>query len=300
MNREYGEVVVGVDGSPDSLGALRWAADEAVRRARRLRVVHACGTEPPTAAVRDIAVHAAAEAWRWLPGVETVASTDTGSPISVLRRYSTSAPLVVLGSRGGGVHDTLGSVSAALSDQADCPVLVVHDGRRWAAPDATLDCDGPIVVGFDSSHAAQHALRLAFHEAATRAARLVTIHVWWHPDLWHAGTGHGTDLTAWSSGADDVLRRAVHPWRERYPRIDVELRPLTGDPAQVLAIASQCAQLVVLGVPGGHRSTLNHDVLRAAACPVLLAHAAPVNGVKRPVLRALADSTGTRHGPAGR
>src|SRR4051812_10273994 len=120
MNGEYGQVVVGVDGSPESLGALRWAADEAVRRPRPLLVVHACGTDAPTPAVRDIAPRAAAEAWRWLPGVATIASTDTGPPVAVLRRYSASAPLVVVGSRGGGVRETLGSVSAALSDQADC------------------------------------------------------------------------------------------------------------------------------------------------------------------------------------
>src|SRR5690348_4504273 len=34
-------VVVGVDGSPDSLNAVEWAAADALRRSRPLRIVHA-------------------------------------------------------------------------------------------------------------------------------------------------------------------------------------------------------------------------------------------------------------------
>lgn len=39
-------VVVGVDGSPEAPEAARWAADEAIRRHCRLRLVHAFGRTP--------------------------------------------------------------------------------------------------------------------------------------------------------------------------------------------------------------------------------------------------------------
>jgi nucleotide-binding universal stress UspA family protein len=40
-------VIVGVDGSPHSRLALRWAADEAARRGVTLRIMHAYGTGGP-------------------------------------------------------------------------------------------------------------------------------------------------------------------------------------------------------------------------------------------------------------
>lgn len=41
MSKSVDPIVAGVDGSACSLGALRWAADEAFRQGRALRVVHA-------------------------------------------------------------------------------------------------------------------------------------------------------------------------------------------------------------------------------------------------------------------
>jgi nucleotide-binding universal stress UspA family protein len=64
-------IVVGVDGSPHSVGALDWAARDAVVRQRPLRIVHAF-TWPvpnalvglPTAAQPDVGLRNAAERLR--------------------------------------------------------------------------------------------------------------------------------------------------------------------------------------------------------------------------------------------
>ena len=106
MGYRYGPVVIGVDGSADSVGALRWAADEARRHSRELHVVHVIRpAAPPDEAARGIADDAGAEADRWLPGVFATGVTDTGDTVEVLRRYSHTA----------------------------CPALIAHDPGRTPA-----------------------------------------------------------------------------------------------------------------------------------------------------------------------
>jgi nucleotide-binding universal stress UspA family protein len=197
MAYRFGPVVVGVDGSPDSIGALRWAADAACRWNRTLTAV--------TAVSRDddhdgqlVATGAAAEAARWQVGVEATGCTRRGAPIDVLRGYAVGARLVVVGGRGTGAGDgkPLGTVSQALCTRADAPVLIVHDGGRWAAPDATMPRHGPVVTGFDGSDSARGALRTAFEEAASRCSRLVILQAWPHPGLRRPGDQRGADLRA--------------------------------------------------------------------------------------------------------
>lgn len=286
MGYRYGPVVVGVDGSADSVGALRWAADEARRHARELHVVHVLRPgAPPDEASRGLAGDAAAEAIRWLPGVCATAVTDTGDPVEVLRRRSRAARLVVTGSHGSGGVDgkvggkPVGAVAEALCTRASCPVLIVQAGGRWADPFTVLPHAGPVLVGFDGSDRARRALRLGFEEAAGRRSRLVVIQVWQHPDLWRPGHHrHGPDLATEEAAIRTALREAAGECQDRYPLVEMELRSEPGDPADALSVASQWALLMVLGtrraadpVRRADPSVL-HRVLRHMACPALIAH----------------------------
>ncbi|MGI5175814.1 universal stress protein [Dactylosporangium sp. CA-152071] len=302
MGYRYGPVVAGVDGSADSLGALRWAADEACRHNRELLVVHAidpalrAGDVPPGSA--DIAVRAADEALRWRPGVCAAGVTEVGAPVEVLRSHTRQARLLVVASHGGGnnMADPLGSVCDQLCLGAECPVLAVHAARRWADPFTVLPQTGPVVAGFDGSDPARRALRLAFEEAADRGQRLVVIQVWQHPELWlhgrHHGEGrhHGPCLSSDESAVHEALVAAAEPWRARHPLVEMELRSEPGDPVEALTLASQWAMLMVFGTrspadPDQPPSpSVMHRVLRDMACPALIAHgtvqehAAPVPG----------------------
>ncbi|CAI7973739.1 MULTISPECIES: universal stress protein [unclassified Parafrankia] len=135
-------VVVGVDGSRNSVGALRWAARAAALRQAPLRVVHAVGrTEPlypglvisgqsdllrraQTMLDETVAkgLHHASEVV-----VDTVVTAE--APTSALLREAADAQLLVVGRRGrGGFADLLlGSVSHQSILHAACPVAVVHD-----------------------------------------------------------------------------------------------------------------------------------------------------------------------------
>ena len=135
-----GRVVVGVDGSARSLGALRWAAAEAQAREAVLDVVHAwrlpmMTTPPGMAIVPDLStiegvgreVLDAALADPALSGLHTRPHLTNRSPAAALMSLADGAGLVVVGTRGlGRVTGTLlGSVSRQLLHHAPCPVVVI-------------------------------------------------------------------------------------------------------------------------------------------------------------------------------
>ena len=136
-------VVVGVDGSPESEAALRFAADEASLRGALLRIV--CAWEPsasgylgeafaPTPDAFVGAEHHAEDVLRaaleQLQGepLEIEAVAEEGGPAAVLLEQAADAELLVVGSRGLGTAKRLmlGSVSHDLAHHARCPVVIVR------------------------------------------------------------------------------------------------------------------------------------------------------------------------------
>jgi nucleotide-binding universal stress UspA family protein len=141
--RTVRHVVVGIDGSPESEAALRFAADEARMRGALLRIV--CAWEPsasgylgeafapsPDAFVEaerraDAVLRAALEELRGEP-LEIVALAEEGGPTGVLLEQAVDAELLVVGSRGlgGAKRLLLGSVSQHLAHHATCPLVIVR------------------------------------------------------------------------------------------------------------------------------------------------------------------------------
>jgi nucleotide-binding universal stress UspA family protein len=152
-DRRDGPVVVGVDGSAQSLSALRWAADFARRHSAPLRVVHAWSlpfTMHPGALLLE-AGRVRAETLADLRSTVTrettglaeapadqdvVVATEPeadvvdGSPSSVLLQESQRARLVVVGSRGRNAvaGQLLGSTSLSCVTNAACSVAVIRPG----------------------------------------------------------------------------------------------------------------------------------------------------------------------------
>jgi nucleotide-binding universal stress UspA family protein len=154
-----GTIVVGVDGSPGSDAALRWALDEARLRGSRLRVVHAY--EAPHVAFSDAAVGAAGiptppvlapedvervresaeeqarsvvdaalrrvagEGAGDRPDIERAALV--GPAAQTLIEAGRDAELLVLGSRGRGgfLGLLLGSVTQQCAHHPPCPVVIL-------------------------------------------------------------------------------------------------------------------------------------------------------------------------------
>lgn len=137
-------IVVGIDSSPTSQNALRWALDEAAIRDCELHAVHAyeqsmIGAVPESGAVvfpRDLleqyAVGMLDTAVDSVIGdrdevTHIVRSATEGAPAKVLIEASLRAELLVVGQRGSGgflgLH--LGSVASKCVHHAHCPVVVV-------------------------------------------------------------------------------------------------------------------------------------------------------------------------------
>ena len=134
-----GRIVVGFDGSPSSLDALSWAAQQAERTGASLDIVM-CWQWPsssgwampvpegfdPEDDVRRMLDTALASLRASHSGIAVEGRIVQGHPSPILVEASEGADLLVVGSRGHGefVGMVIGSVSEYCAAHAHCPVLV--------------------------------------------------------------------------------------------------------------------------------------------------------------------------------
>jgi len=281
------DVVVGVDGSPASLAALRWAADEAARRGGALRILTAYRwTWPETLAAptgaaeqaareqaEQVAARAAAAARAADPNLPVSCAAVPGGAAEVLLPGAICGALLVVGSRGHGelTAALLGSVGNQVATHATGPVAVVR-GRTDTAT-------GPVVVGMDGTPAADSILATAFDLAAARRCALTAVRAFTAPvGPWSVELPpFPYDREARRTELDQGLRQQVTRWAEKYPEVPVEVMVRSGETANILVAASRQAQLMVLGSRshGGFAGLLLGSVsahlIHHADCPVLIA-----------------------------
>ncbi|GHE81461.1 universal stress protein [Amycolatopsis deserti] len=281
-------VVVGVDGSPGSQGAVGWGAREASRMGLQLVLVHGFGIPDafagePVPRGNWLSAHemhaermladARRLAWRIDPGLLVSVESSLDEPIPVLVKKSVTARMLVLGPAGGSpLRDLLvGPTALALAVHGHSPITVVR-GREPGE-------DAPVVVGVDGYAPAEPAIGLAFEEAAAREVELVAVHVWHDFDLAEAfGPGRDPFGTASREDAEHaVLERSLAAWRAVYPEVRVRAVTERDQPRARLLGWSARAQLIVAGIRGrgGFRGTLLGSTTQAlihhAECPVLIA-----------------------------
>jgi nucleotide-binding universal stress UspA family protein len=138
-------VAVGVDGSPGSISALRWARRYAEATGAKIRVIRAwhypsafgpapigLAPEPVTdetkERIRTELAEAIAQVYTDHSAGEVEATASYGHPAKVLVDESKDADLLVVGQRGYGAFTgmMLGSVSIHCVTNASCPVVVVR------------------------------------------------------------------------------------------------------------------------------------------------------------------------------
>jgi len=135
------DIVVGVDGSPSSKAALRWALRQARLTGGRVQAIAAWEfpasySWAPVFPYEDLAVTAGKVLGDAVheavghkePDVPVLESVVAGHPAQVLIDASVHTGLLVVGSRGHGAFTgtLLGSVSQHCAQHARCPVVVVR------------------------------------------------------------------------------------------------------------------------------------------------------------------------------
>ena len=295
------EIIAGYDGSPGSVETLDWAVMEARLRGVPVTVCHAWtpgseGTPTETAPGDDAGAGVVAAAPVMISaGAERSASDLArehadrilasavrhvqasaapcevrslpvgGPPARVLCEQSSSADLVVVGSRGGGGMPglQLGSVGLQVAAHAQVPVTVVRGRWRpapWRNPAA------PVVVGADGSAASLGALRFAMREAELRGVPLVAV----------CALSDSAGVLGVARRIDADFCAAVDRVLSARPDIFVQRQVEPGPPREALLAAASGGQLLVMGargrggLPEMTLGSVSLAALHHATCPVTI------------------------------
>ena len=265
-------VLVGVDGSPESLAAVDWAVARAECQGWRVHIL--CAYSLPSfttasldggyAALDDSAIRSGAQAVIdeavervKKSGVAVTSSLETGDPAGVLVDLSEEATLAVVGTRGGGgfADRLLGTVSSALPAHSHCPAVVVPQHNEGADYTPVRR----IVVGVDGSSSARRALKWAVTEAEAWGAELTAIAA--------VPMASGAGALAWLPAAVDReqvladvrsgLDRAINEALEGHEGVTVRRHALDGNPAELLAEFSTAVDLIVVARVGAGASPVS-------------------------------------------
>ncbi|WP_405521758.1 universal stress protein [Streptomyces canus] len=286
-------IVVGLDGSRESLAAADWAAREALLRGLPLRLVHAWEGLPSDAA--DLPELEAPRYWarrilraamdrlaEKYPQLSLSGDQIARPAADALVTAGAESELLVLGSRAfsgfGGFM--AGSVASATVAHAVRPVVLVRTDRSTEDdpfPDAEHRPSGDtqyraVVVGLDPAHSCEELLAFGFESAALHAAPLRVVHAWQLPFMPVAA--EATARRAVREATARQLAPVLRPWREKYPTVELHELVDEGRPAQRLLDVSKDAGLLVVGRRirparlGTHTGPIAHAVMHHAVCPV--------------------------------
>lgn len=284
-------VVVGVDGSPESVAAARWAANEAALRNHGLQLL--CSMYVPVVRYpmvgypAEFVEYAKTQARIMLnrvkaeikvshPDLEVIAECTRIEPRTALVQASEHVALTVVGSLASGrVQEVmLGSVALHVSSHCRSPTAV-----------APYDIDrrgGPVLVGVDGAAHSEAAAAVAFDEAALRGVGVVAVMAF---DGW---ARQGFARRPITFDADEsreeyaVISEQLAGLAQRYPEVPVHEHLLRGHAADCLvgytghAPLEQRPQLIVVGNRGRGGLTglllgsTSHTVIAHAACPVVV------------------------------
>ncbi|MFJ8849732.1 universal stress protein [Streptomyces sp. NPDC102437] len=278
-------VMVGLDGSPQSMAAAHWAADEAERRRVTLRLTHAwpmLAPEPVRAAseidqnywAKRLVHKAQAELQARHPGLLIVGNLVADDAQDALVKAASEAELTVLGSRGLTSAESyfLGSVSMAVVARATRPVVLVRPEPREKR---TSPAPGGVVVALKLHGPCDDLLAFTFEAAASRGVPLQVVHGRSLP--LHAYTPWGVDhdiVKEITEDAQKQLDQVLRPWREKFPGVEPVGAIRLESPAEAVVGAAEGAELLVVGRRkhrpplAPHLGPVAHAALHHARCPV--------------------------------
>ena len=282
-------IVVGADGSENSLRAVAWAAGQAQLTRSVLEIVMAFGPdyiyvdqdEALELMQRDVD-EAIRHAEKVAPGLEIMTKIFDRLPAIPLIEESKGARLLVVGSRGRGGFASLllGSVSRKCVHLGSCPVVVLGRGTTgWINEPEATPADGlshQIVVGIDGSPTSVAAASWAAKQARLTGANLEALTTWeWPPN--YGWSIYPSEYDP-ERDAHEILDEVIAPIRAAHPDLIINTTVLEEHPADQLVQASDGADLLAVGSRGRGEfaglllGSVSEHCLTNAHCPVLVAH----------------------------
>lgn len=279
-----GTIVVGVAESVFEGQALTWAAEQALMEGRTLSLVNASGPVSgawrengmdavPTsrAALRargeELLSRARSVVEQTAPDLRIEEVFDIVDPSTLLIQLSSTAHLLVLGSRGRGPvrSHVLGSVGIAVVRHAACPVVVHHAGDQ-SRPDRH-----GIVVAAEATSDTAPVLAFAFREASLRVLPLKVVHYVYDARSAFVGTPMVGSLSEDTDERERALTELLAGHRVEHPDVDVTVQMLPGLlPEEGLAELSRDADLTVVGT---HQRGFLGRILAGSVSEAVIVHA---------------------------
>ncbi len=281
-------ILVGVDGSPESDAAVRWATAEALMRDLPLTLMHVIS--PVITSWPVIPLEASVTEWQQQNAEEVIDNArklvqsaagdseqlvvDTeiryGDVSSTLAGGSRDAFMTVVGSHGRGTlgRAVLGSVSSVLAHHGHGPIAIIRAGEG-----VPRSRQAPVLLGVDGSSASEDATALAFDEASRRGVYLIALHAWSDAGVLSIV---GMDWTEYQDVGQEVLADRLVRWQEKYPDVQVQRQVVCDEPTRWLIDESPQAQLVVVGSHGRGGfagmvlGSVSRKVAHAAKVPVVI------------------------------
>ncbi len=281
-----GAVVVAIDGSEHAERALDWAVVVAEREHRPLLLVHAAEAAQPywvgLAAIDLAALNesiqeagerlvrdASARVRETHPAVDVRTHCEFADARDLLVSLSARAHVLVIGSRGRGAvrRILLGSVAAAVTRHATCPVVVLR-------PHSETSHDGGVLVGIDGTDHSSAPLEFAFRAASWTQSPLSVLHCFW--DL----TREDQDDVLVTEGDPEyaeeraMVSESMAGLREKYPDVDVRVQLGRGLVDRVMLDLAHGRDLLVVGARShgalaeAFLGSVATTMLEYAPCPV--------------------------------
>lgn len=266
-------VAVGVDESPESVAAARFAVKAANDRGLDLMLIHAYLQPNFTVPVDQRILDAVREPAERLVGqvaaqlvvpstMRILADVQPQMPASLLLEVARRVPLLVVGQDHPTWDERLlfGRVAAQVAQRSDCPVVIVPSGWRVSSTDS----HHPVVIALEGTSPARVALHLAFEEAVAGSRRLVALHVTPY-------RSHRADIEEQTASLTEMLAG----WKQDYPGVYVDVLVVRGDEDESLLRWSNSAAAVVVERPHRHwwnpwTHTAIGTVLSRTHCPLII------------------------------
>jgi nucleotide-binding universal stress UspA family protein len=270
-----GEIVVGVDQSPEARWAVLWGAREAGLRSATLALAHVRSSAGDDRAADGVDSEAetlltvrAGEAAELEPGISLAPRLYESVSISEqLIELSGSAALLVLGvasARPRAEHGLLGPVEDRVVVHARCPVVTVNGPGPIVGQDYHT-----IVVGWTKGSTGRRALEAAAEEAALRGSLLSIVTIPPAPTSSPASSSERVDV-------EEALLDSIRRIESTYPGLQIDVAHRSGHVDTELERSLDRAALLVLGSHHSEQSwsirvgPIAEELMRRSPCPVML------------------------------